>query len=156
MTRRLLLAARIGMVAPLCAATGLMVLITVGERSRFSPLAGLVPRNSAEAAGWGRAGDMLRFLRNGENPRQVYDVRPEFISSAVRRATTLEASIWSRQLELVRLLDRAAAFDLAERAALACLATDLVIEDIVEYLTAGADATCETGQALERVMARSR
>ena len=156
MSRRLLLAVRIGFVAPLCAATATMVLVMVGERAGASPLSGLVTRNSAEAAGWGRAGEMLRFLRDGEDPRRVYDVRPEIISSAVRRATTLEASIWSRQLELVQLLDHAAAFDQAERAALACLAADLDIDDIVEYLASEVTPRCEPGQALDRVMARSR
>jgi hypothetical protein len=156
MTRHLLVAARVAVAAPLCAATATMLLIAVGERAGASPLAGLVTRNSAEAAAWGRAGEMLRFLRSGEDPRQVHDLRPEIVSSAVGRATTLEASIWSRQLELVQLLDQAAAFDQAERASLACLAADLDIEDVVEYLAPGGTSRCEAGQALDRVMARSR
>jgi len=156
MTRRLVFASRIALLVPLCAATVSVLLVALGERAGASPFAGLVPQNSAEAAGWGRAGDMLRFLRNGEDPRHVYAVRPEIISSAVRRATTLEASMWSRQLELVQLLDHAVAFDDEERAALACLAADLEIDDVVEYLAPDGIGHCESGRALERVIARSR
>jgi hypothetical protein len=155
MTRRFLLASRIALLAPLCAATATVMLVALAERAGASPFAGIVPRNSAEAAGWGRAGDMLRYLRHGEDPRQIQAVRPEIISSAVPRATTLEASLWSRQLELVQLLDRAVAFDDAERAELACLAADLEIDDVVEYLAPGGVGHCEPGKALERVIARS-
>ncbi len=156
MTRQLFLACRIALLAPLCAAAAGVLLVALGERAGASPLAGLVPRNSAEAAGWGRAGDLLRFLRDGEDPRAVHAVRPEIISSAVREATTLEASMWSRQLELVQLLDQAVAFDQEERAELACLAADLEIDDVVEYLAPDGIGHCEPGKALERVIARSR
>ena len=71
-------------------------------------------------------------------------------------ATTLEASMWSRQLELVQLLDQAVAFDQEERAELACLAADLEIDDVVEYLAPDGIGHCESGKALERVIARSR
>jgi len=156
MTTRLPLACTVALLVPLCAATAGIVLVAVGERVGSAPFAGLASQNSAEAAGLARAGDMLRFLRNGEDPRHVYTVRPEIISSAVRRATTLEAAMWSRQLELVQLLDRQGTFDQGERAALACLAVDLRIDDIVEYLAPGGIAHCEPGKALERVAARSR
>lgn len=155
MTTRLPLACTVALAVPLCAATAGIVLVTAGERVGAALFAGLAPRNSAEAAGLGRAGEVLRFLRAGEDPRQVYVVRPEIISSAVRRATTLEAAMWSRQLELVQLLDRQEAFDEGERAALACLAADLKIDDVVEYLAPDGTGHCEPGKALERVIARS-
>ena len=156
MTTRLPLACAVALLVPLCAATAGIMLVTAGERAGLAPFAGLEPRNSAEAAGLAHAGDVLRFLRKGEDPRQVYTVRPEIISSAVLRATTLEAAMWSRQLELVQLLDRLGAFDQRERAALACLAADLKVDDIVEYLAPGGIEHCEPGEALERVFARSR
>ena len=155
MTTNLPLACTVALLAPLCAAMAGIGLITAGERLGAEPFAGLTPQNSAEAAGLGSAGDVLLFLRNGEDPRSVYPVRPEIISSAVRRATTLEAAMWSRQVELVQLLDRQGMFDQGERAALACLATDLRIDDIVEYLAPDGTGYCEPGKALERVLARS-
>ena len=156
MTTRLPLACAVALLVPLCAATAGIVLVTAGERAGLSPFAGLEPQNSAEAAGLAHAGDVLRFLQEGEDPRQVYTIRPEIISSAVRRATTLEAAMWSRQLELVQLLDRWDAFDQDERAALACLGADLRVDDIVEYLAPDGTGHCEPGEALERVLARSR
>ena len=153
MTRRFLLASRILLLAPLCAATASVLLVALAERAGATPFAGLVPQNSAEAAGWGRAGDMLRFLRQGEDPRRVQAVRPEIISSAIPRANTLEASMWSRQLELVQLLDQAVVFDARERAELACLAADLEIDDVVEYLAPDGIEYCEPGEALKRVAA---
>ena len=156
MTTRLPLACAVALLVPLCAATAGIVLVTAGERAGLAPFAGLEPQNSAEAAGLADAGDVLRFLQKGEDPRQVYTIRPEIISSAVRRATTLEAAMWSRQLELVQLLDRRDAFDQDERAALACLGADLRVDDIVEYLAPDGTGYCEPGEALERVHARSR
>jgi hypothetical protein len=155
MTRRLLLASRIALLAPLCVATVCVVLVALAERAGAAPFAGLVPRNSAEAAGWGRAADLLRFLRNGEDPRRVQPVRAEIISSAIPRATTLEASMWSRQLELIQLLDQAVTFDDQERAELACLAADLEIDDVVEYLAPDGIGYCEPGEALKRVIAHA-
>lgn len=153
MSRQLLLVSRIALLAPICAATACVLLVALAERAGATPFSGLVPQNSAEAAGWGRASDMLRFLRDGEDPRRVQAVRPEIISSAIPRASTLEASMWSRQVELVQLLDQAVAFDDKERAELACLAADLEIDDVVEYLAPEGVAYCEPGAALKRVIA---
>ena len=155
MTNRLPLACKVALLVPLCAAMAGIGLITAGERVGAAPFAGSAPQNSAETAGLASAGDVLRLPRKGEDPRRVYVVRPEIISSAVRRATTLEAAMWSRQLELVQLLDRQGSFDQGARAALACLATDLRIDDIVEYLAPDGAGHCEPGKALGRVLARS-
>ena len=132
MTARLRLTCTLALLAPLGVAAAAVVLVAAGERLGAAPLTGLVPQNSAEAAGLASAGEVLRFLRRGDDPRRVYAVRPEIISSAVRRVTTLEAAMWSRQLELVQLLDGLVAFDRGERAALACLAADLRIDDVVK------------------------
>jgi len=156
MTTRLPLACAVALLAPLCAALAWVVLVTSGERLGAAPFAGLAPRNSAEAAGLARAADVLRFLRMGEDPGEVYAVRPEIISSAVLRVTTLEATMWSRQVELVRLIDGQRAIDRDERATLACLAIDLGVDDVAGYLAPDGTRHCEPGLALERVMARSR
>jgi hypothetical protein len=129
--------------------------VAVGERAGAAPFGGLVPRNSAEAAALGSASEFLRFLRRGEDPRRVYDVRTEVISSAIARATTLEAAMWSRQLEMIQLLDRLGDIPIGpERRALVCLAADLQVEDIVEYLAPGGISDCEVGAAIGRVVAR--
>ncbi len=99
-------ACTIALAAPLGVAAALLIVVAAGERLGATPFAGVVPANSAEAAGMASAADVLRFLRPGEDPNRVYPVRPEIISSAVRRATTLEAAMWSRQVELMQLLDR--------------------------------------------------
>jgi len=156
MTTRLPLACAVALLVPLCAALAWLVLVTGGERLGAAPFAGLAPRNSAEAAGLARAADVVRFLRMGEDPRHAYAVRPEVISSAVLRVTTLEAAMWSRQVELVKLIDGQNAIDRDERAALACLAVDLGVDDVAEYLAPDGTRHCEPGQALERVIARSR
>ena len=156
MTIRLPLACTVVLLVPLSIATAGLVLVATGERAGAAPFAGVVPQNSAEAAGLASAGEVLRFLRMGEDPRRVYPVRPEIISSAVLRVTTLEAAMWSRQVELVELLDRQSAFDTGERAALACLAVDLDLDDVAAYLAPDGTGQCEPGQAIERVLARSR
>ncbi|MGH9348731.1 MAG: hypothetical protein ACRD26_15845, partial [Vicinamibacterales bacterium] len=112
-------------------------------------------RNSAEAAAAGDAAAMLLFLRRGDNPTRVHPVRPDLISSAIVRATTLEAAMWSRRISMIRALDREGAIiGDDERRELACLARDLDLPDVAEYL-APAQA-CVRGQAVERVVARSR
>jgi hypothetical protein len=146
----------LALVAPIAAATAGILSVVAGERHGASPFAGLVPRNSAEAAGLGRAAELLRFLRNGQDPHAEYPVRPEILSSAILRATTVEAAMWSRQLELIELLEREGAIDgNEEREALACLAADLQIDDVVQHLAPAGVSGCEPGQAIARVAART-
>ena len=156
MTARLPFAVAVALCAPLCVAAAGLIWVAAGERAGATPFAGLVARNSAEAAALGRAGDLLRFLRRGEDPHHVYAVRPDVISSAILQATTVEAAMWSRQLELVQLLDREGVLgDGDERHELACLANDLRVDDVVEYLAPAGIGDCEPGHALERVVART-
>ncbi len=130
--------------------------VAAAERLGSHPFAGLVPHNSAEAAALADAAGLLRFLRRGEDPRAVYPVRPEAISSAILQATTVEAAMWSRQVEMIKLLDREGVIhDGEERASLTCLAVDLEIDDVVEYLAADGTSRCEAGEALARVTART-
>ncbi|HXE79465.1 MAG TPA: hypothetical protein VNK41_01835 [Vicinamibacterales bacterium] len=132
------------------------VLSAVGIGERFGGFETYKPRNIAEAAGMAHAGEVLRRLRLGEDPARVQAIRPEIISSSVQRATGLEAAMWSRQKEMIVLLDRAGAIRGEEtRAALACLAVDLSLPDIAKYLTGDRVVTCKPQQALNRVLART-
>jgi hypothetical protein len=149
-------ACAIALAAPLGAAALVLVIVTAGERVGAMPFSGVTPVNSAEAAGMASAVHVLRFLRMGDDPHRVHPIRPEIISSAVQRATTLEAAMWSRQLGLIQLLDREGAIvGRDERRALACLAADLKVEDVARYLAPEGTAFCEPGKAYDDVLART-
>jgi len=132
--------------------------IALSERVGATLLDGRAPANLAEAGASARADLVIRFLRAGEDPARVYPVHQDVISSAVLEATALEAAIWSRQLEIVELLDREGAIphDGGTRRSLACLALDLGVDDVAEYLAAADAAPCMPEQALQAVMARTR
>ena len=104
----------------------------------------------------GRADDIVRRIELGEDRHGVYELRPEVISSSVVRAMPVEAAMWSRQLLMVQLLDGEGAIrDSSERQAFACLAADLDLRDIVEYLSPAAPPQCTPDEARDRVLARS-
>jgi hypothetical protein len=141
--------------APIVMATAVILGVVAGELAGGAPLAAEPPRNIAEAAAVGDAATVLQFMSYGSDPTRIQPVRPELISSTVTQATTLEAAVWSRQIELIRVLDdRGAIIGPEERRELGCLAADLGVDDIVEYLTTG--DPCVPGAAMERVLARSR
>jgi hypothetical protein len=113
-------------------------------------------RNLAEAAAMGRVSEVARLLRAGEDPRRVVEVRPHAISSSVRRVTALEAAVWHRSAPLMALFDRAGTIaDPSTRHDLACLASDLKVEEIVRYLQPDGRPACVPDQALQAVLARS-
>ena len=145
----------LALVLPIVVVTLGAVGVTAGERAGLRPLAGLSPVNGAEAAALGRAGEVFRFLRAGEDPHRVQPIRPEVISSSVLAATTLEAAVWSRQLEMIQLREREGAITSADRRPLACLATDLDVEDVARYLSPDGSPPCDEGDGIERVMART-
>ena len=153
MSRRLCVIAALAL--PLTIGTVVTAFIAAAEQTGAAPFARIVPRNSAEAAGMGYAADVIRLLESGEDPTRIQPVRPQVISSSVLHATTAEAAVWSRQLELVQVLDARGAITPAERPALACLAADLRIEDVVEYLAPGGVQGCVPGKAVEAMQARS-
>jgi hypothetical protein len=157
MTVSLRVACAVALLVPLAVATAITVSVALGERLGATPLAAPPPANSAEAAATGNAAEMLRLLRSGDDPNRLYPIRPELISSAVRRATTLEAAVWSRQVQLMELLDREGAIVGGDaRRALACLALDIGVGDTAEYLWQQAASECEDGTALQRVLERTR
>ena len=141
--------------APLVLAT-LAVLAFAGlEVQGRTPLSYPPPRNVAEAAGMGHGPEVLRFLRSGQDATVILDVRPHIISSSVTRVSALEAAVWSRRAQLMRLLDREGAIPAGVRAHLACLAADLGTAEVVDYLAATESARCEPGGTARRIAARS-
>lgn len=138
---------------PAVAATAAMLWVAVADRTALA--ADRRVMNSAEAAALGNVADMVRFLDLGENPTRVLPVRPRFISSSVQFATTVEAAMWSRSAELIRLLDERGAIAGPARRELACLAADLDLPEVVDYLDAAGARACEPGAALARIAART-
>jgi hypothetical protein len=139
---------------PVLVVTAGMLWLAEREWRGHNPL-GVPPfRNSAEAAAAGDAAMALRLLRMGDNPTRIYPIRSGVISSQVLSATTLEAAMWSRHIELIRALDREGAIvDQDQRRQLACLALDLDLPDVASYLAP--DQTCVRGAAVKRIIARS-
>jgi hypothetical protein len=130
--------------------------VTAGERAGYTPLSSGGPANAAEAAAMGNASDVLRFLWQGQRFDQVQPLRPSIISPQVLQATPLEAAIWSRQLELVRLLDaHNAIVGDATRHHLACLAHDVRLVDVADYLAPGGLGSCGPDEGFAHVLARS-
>jgi hypothetical protein len=114
------------------------------------------PRNIAEAAGLGTGAEVLRLLRSGADPHVVLPVRPEIISSTITKATGVEAAVWSRKGQLVELFDREGALAAPDqRHHVLCLARDVGVDEIVAYLAKTDQASCEHGQALAEVQART-
>jgi hypothetical protein len=147
----------VALAVPPCLALLCALGVGIAERSGGTLFAAPAPANLAEAAGAARADLVVRFLGRGQNPSDVYPIHRDVISSAVLRATALEAAIWSRQLEMIELFDRAGAIPpgSSARRALACLAADLNVDDVVEYLADAGAAPCVPEQALNAVMART-
>lgn len=141
--------------APVVAATWLLAVVAVAEMGGRSLLSMGPPRNVAEAAGMANAGELLRRIGLGEDPRTIQDVRREIISSAFTRVSALEAAVGTRRVELVKLLDQRGFITGAMRGHLACLASDIHVRDIVEALAPGG-ASCTDGATLEAVAGRTR
>jgi hypothetical protein len=154
--------ARIGLEAWLALAAApfvsllLLAGFAVSETLGHTPLAYPRPVSLAEAAGMGRGAEVLRFLQQGADPEAVAPVHPDIISSSITRVTALEAAVWSRRVELVRMLDRHHPFDHAQRAHLACLARDIETADVAEYLGGSNAGACEPGATVRAIEARSR
>lgn len=118
------------------------------------PLAQASPMNLAEAAAMGSMADVWRFLDAGQDPAATYDVRSHIISSSIRRVTAWEGVMWSRRVEVVMFMDGRHRLADADRPRIACLAKELGIDDIQEYL-GGANESC-SGSMVEQLAQRSR
>jgi hypothetical protein len=142
--------------APACLVTVGVIVFVLFDLSGRTLFSEGQPRNIAEAAALNSDSTVMRLMIAGEDPAQVVDVRPFAISSAVRRASGLEAAVWGNSLELITLIDRAGAIgDGENRRRLTCLAADLRHEDIVEYLAPNGASGCEEGRVAAEVEART-
>lgn len=139
---------------PIVGACVWLALIAGGESAGRRPFADAPLQNSAEAAAAADPAAMLRFIRQGDDPTRIHPVRRDLISSQILKATTLEAAMWSRRIEMIRLLDREGAIvGEDQRRELACLAADLDLSDVAAYLAP--DARCERGVAVRQIVSRS-
>ncbi|HEY6362180.1 MAG TPA: hypothetical protein VIX63_13800, partial [Vicinamibacterales bacterium] len=115
------------------------------------------PRNIAEAAGMAMESEVLRFLRQGQDPGAVFDVRPDIISSSITRVTALEAAIWSRRVRLLGILERERAIPNDKvRRHLVCLAGDIRANELADRLLREGTSDCEAGHATRMIAARSQ
>jgi hypothetical protein len=138
---------------PMAAAIALAVFAAL-ESAGSRPFT-MAPQNVAEAAGLANASEVLRLLRSGADVTRVMPSRPEFISSAIPLISALEAAVWSRHVELVHMLDDEGVISADERHRLACLAADLEIGDIVDYLSPGSPPDCVAGQVAQEIRDRA-
>jgi hypothetical protein len=137
-------------------ATAGIVWFSLAEISGRTPFSDGPPANIAEAAGLGSGAEVLRLLRERQNPHAILPLSPDVISSSVTRASAVEATVWSRRFQLVELLDREGVLtDPGERHTLLCLARDVRVDEIVAYLARTDSAPCEDGRALAAVLART-
>ena len=140
---------------PIVCGTLAVAVVAAVEAAGGSAFGDVGPANSAEAAALGDAAMVTRSIRFGDDPTRVHALRPAFISPQVLRATTPEAALWSRQLEMIKLLDREGAIvGAASRRDLACLAIDLGLPHIADYLVSPAPA-CVPGDAMRRMVERT-
>lgn len=145
-----MLAVALPAAASALAVAAFAVLEVAGNRSIT-----MAPVNIAEAAGLANASEVLRLLRSGADPARVMPARPEIISSAVPHISALEAAVWSRHVELVHMLDDEGVIVGDERRRLACLAADLQVGDIVDYLSPEAPPDCMAGQVEQEIRSRA-
>jgi hypothetical protein len=149
--------ARALLLGPPLAGTLLLVFFALAEMSGRTPLSYQAPANIAEAAGMAMESEVLRFLREGQDPTAVFDIRPDIISSSVTRVTALEAAIWSRRVRLIGMLEREGAIRSDDsRQHLVCLAADIRADELVRRLAPQGAAGCEEGGARRFIEARSR
>lgn len=148
--------AALAVAAPIVAVTAYLFVVSVAEQAGASVLGAPAPANLAEAVRFARADLAIRFLEEGQDPRQVQPLRPEVISSTVQRATALEAAAWSGEVSIVRLLERRGFLrDAHERRAAACLAADVGNEELADYLVPAAQLECVPGETARAVAART-
>ena len=113
------------------------------------------PRNAAEAAALGRAGDLVRLLRRGDHPEQIFPVRAGAIPATPSWLSAIEGAMWPEGAATIRLLEReGAVITASHRRRLACLASDLGRQSTADYLLKGEEAACVAGVTLAAVRDR--
>jgi hypothetical protein len=142
---------------PPVVAIGIVLAFVVAEVTGSTPFSYQPPANLAEAAGMGNAPEVRRYLELGQDPAQVMPVRPDIISSQITRVTPLEAAIWSRRGQLVRIFERAGALrDENTRQHVACLTAYLRVDEILEQIAPQGVAGCDPEKTFELIRARSQ
>ena len=155
--RRVSNAVLVAAAAPACLITVAMIVFMLFEVSGWTLSSEGGVRNIAEAAAIGQDATVMRLLMAGEDPNRVVEVRPYAISPAIDRVSGVEAAVWSRSIELITLLDRFGAIGEGERRRrLTCLAADLHVEDVLEYLAPNGASWCEAGRVVAEIEERSR
>lgn len=146
----------VALAAPVVLAT-LGVLLFIGMELSGRTPSSIRAESIAEAAGIGNSAETLRRLLAGEDPARVQAIRPFIIGSEITQVTALEAAVFSRRVQLVQMLDdRGAIVGGEARRALACLALDTDIGEIVQYLAPDGPPACEPGAARALIVARSK
>ena len=100
------------------------------------------PLNVAEAAAMAKSGEVLRFLRQGQDPAAAYPVRADVVSGEAMRLTAFQAAVWSRRGQMVSLLDREGLLTAARRSEMACLAGEMEAAEIAAYFAADTLEPC--------------
>lgn len=146
----------VALAAPVVATAAFVLAVEAAEWSGRDWWAGTRPRNAAEAAASGRAADLVRHLRRGNHPEQVFAVRGASLQAAPAWISAVEGAMWLNNPALVRLLEReGAVLGDDRRRQLACLARDLGNNATAGYLRPSGDASCVPGRALAAVQART-
>ena len=130
---------------PVAALVAVLVFSTL-EVAGFEPLSLPRPLNLAEAAGSGQAADVLRRLKDGQDPWKMEPVRAGVISRADLQVNAYEAAVLSRSARLVALMERRTGpLDARTRQWLVCLARDAGARDTVALLAPASPDGCERG-----------
>jgi hypothetical protein len=143
------------MAVPIMTASAAVLTVALTDGVSLAPGSSARPRNIAEAAVMGRAAEVVRFLRAGETPTKIYEVRGGVVGP-VRFVTAFEGAVWSGRAEMIRLLEReSAALDAAARRHLTCLSLDVEQPHLAEYMTPISPPACESGRSLALLTART-
>lgn len=134
-----------------------VLVVAAAESGGREPWSDTRPRNAAEAAALGRGADLVRFLRRGAHPEQVYPIRAGLVPQDPAWLSAMEAAVWPEAPAMIRLLEReGAVFTVDRRHQLACLARDLGRPDSETQLAPGGGLSCVPGQTLETVLSAAR
>ena len=142
--------------APIVIAACVVLAVEVAEMSGRAWWNETRPRNAAEASALGRAADLVRLLRRGDHPEQIFPVRGGMIRESPAWLSAVEGAMWTDDGAMIRLLEQeGAVLTNAKRRQLACLARDLGRQAQADYLTRGNEEGCAPGQVLAAVKART-
>src|SRR5687767_10312063 len=112
----------VALAAPLLTAVCLALGAQAAEWSGRDWWSDTRPRNAAEAAALGRAADLVRLMRRGDHPEQIFPVRDGVLGDSAAWVSVIEAAMWTEGAATIRLLEReGAVITNSHRRRLACL-----------------------------------